>query len=89
MIYDLLFPYQRKIVDSAKEKDVAGLFMDTGTGKSYTMVGEGEKWGIMVREISQKDKCFMVLLTCGLKIKQISEYKKNNNDRTRYTCRNH
>ena len=30
----------------------------------------------MVREISQKDKCFMVLLTCGLKIKQISEYLK-------------
>ena len=24
----------------------------TGTGKTYTMVGEGEKWGIMVRSIS-------------------------------------
>ena len=24
----------------------------TGTGKTYTMVGEGEKWGIMVRAIS-------------------------------------
>ena len=30
----------------------------------------------MVREISQKDKCFMVSLICELKIKQISEYFK-------------
>ena len=30
----------------------------------------------MVREISQKHKCFMVSLICELKIKQISEYLK-------------
>ena len=45
----------------------------TGTGKTYTMVGEGEKWGIMVRSISdlfkiinqdkEKEKKFVIKIS--------------------------
>lgn len=35
MIYDILYPYQKKIVDTLKVNNSAGLFTDTGTGKSY------------------------------------------------------
>lgn len=35
MIYDILYPYQKKIVDTLKVNDSSGLFTDTGTGKSY------------------------------------------------------
>ena len=48
---------------------------------------------ILLSEISQKEKdkyCVIHQLHVeSKKIKQISEYKKNNNDRSRYTCRNH
>ncbi len=57
MIYDLLFPYQRKIVDDAKNKDVAGLFMDTGTGKSYTSLALYEQ------KIVQS-KCNKLIIIC-------------------------
>lgn len=35
MIYDILYPYQKQIVDSLKVHNSSGLFTDTGTGKSY------------------------------------------------------
>lgn len=35
MIYDVLYPYQKKIVDALKDNNSSGLFTDTGTGKSY------------------------------------------------------
>lgn len=35
MIYDILYPYQKKIVDTLKVNNSSGLFTDTGTGKSY------------------------------------------------------
>ena len=35
MIYDILYPYQKKIVDALKVNNSSGLFTDTGTGKSY------------------------------------------------------
>lgn len=57
MIYDLLFPYQRKIVDSAKDKDAVGLFMDTGTGKSYTSLALYEQ------KIVQS-KCNKLIIIC-------------------------
>ena len=36
MIYDLLYPYQKKIVDDLKNFDATALFLDVGTGKSIT-----------------------------------------------------
>lgn len=35
MIYDILYPYQKKIVDTLKVHNASALFTDTGTGKSY------------------------------------------------------
>ena len=36
MIYDLLYDYQKHIVDDLKGFDQSALFMDVGTGKSIT-----------------------------------------------------
>ena len=48
---------------------------------------------ILLSEISQTEKdkyCVIYQLHVeSKKIKQFSEYKKNNNDKTRYICRNH
>ena len=39
MIYNYLYDYQKNIVDRLKQFDSAGLFTDTGTGKSYMSIG--------------------------------------------------
>ena len=38
MTYDILYPYQRTIVDKLKEFNSSALFTDTGTGKSYMSI---------------------------------------------------
>jgi SNF2 family DNA or RNA helicase len=38
MIYDILYPYQQKIVNVLKDNSSGGLFTDTGTGKSYMAI---------------------------------------------------
>lgn len=38
MIYNILYDYQKQIVDRLKQNNVAGLFTDTGTGKSYMSI---------------------------------------------------
>ena len=35
MVYDILYPYQKTIVDKLKQYNSSALFTDTGTGKSY------------------------------------------------------
>lgn len=45
MIYSYLYDYQKQIVNNLKKHDSAGLFTDTGTGKSYMAIGlYQEKW---------------------------------------------
>ena len=39
MIYNYLYDYQKAIVNNLKRYDSAGLFTDTGTGKSYMSIG--------------------------------------------------
>ena len=58
MIYDSLYSYQKNIVDKLKQFKSAGLFTDTGTGKSYMSIAlYQEKW-------KQKlcNKCLVICL---------------------------
>lgn len=57
MIYDLLFPYQRKTVDELKEYDCSALFYDVGCGKSITSLALYEQ------KLVQK-KCKKLLIVC-------------------------
>ena len=57
MIYDLLFPYQRKTVDELKDYDCAALFYDVGCGKSITSLALYEQKLI-------QGKCKKLLIVC-------------------------
>ena len=46
MIYDKLYDYQKKIVDSRKDYESHALFMDMGTGKTITSLGLFEQSGL-------------------------------------------
>lgn len=57
MLYDLLYKYQKHIVDDLKDFDQSALFMDVGTGKSITSLALYEQ------KIIQK-KCNKLLIIC-------------------------
>lgn len=57
MLYDLLYPYQKKIVNDLKEYDSSALFMDVGTGKSITSLALYEQ------KVIQK-KCNKLIIIC-------------------------
>ena len=57
MLYNLLYDYQRKIVDDLKDLDVSALFMDVGTGKSITSLALYEQKLIT-------NKCNKLLIVC-------------------------
>ena len=58
MIYDYLYDYQKQIVNRLKNFDSAGLFTDTGTGKSYMSIGlYQEKW-----KQKKVNKCLVICL---------------------------
>lgn len=57
MIYELLYSYQKKIVDDLKNYDSGALFMDVGTGKSITSLALFEQKTI-------QGKCDKLLIVC-------------------------
>jgi SNF2 family DNA or RNA helicase len=57
MIYDLLYTYQKKIVDELKCFDATALFLDVGTGKSITSLALYEHKLIT-------NKCNKLLIVC-------------------------
>lgn len=57
MLYDLLYPYQKKIVDDLGGYDTGMLFMDVGTGKSITSLALYEQ------KVIQK-KCNKLIIVC-------------------------
>ena len=58
MIYNYLYDYQKQIVNRLKNFDSAGLFTDTGTGKSYMSIGlYQEKW-----KQKKVNKCLVICL---------------------------
>lgn len=57
MIYDLLFPYQKKTVDELKDNDCSALFYDVGCGKSITSLALYEQKVL-------QGKCNKLLIIC-------------------------
>ena len=57
MLYDLLYPYQKKIVDDLKVYDSSALFMDVGTGKSITSLS-------LYEQKQLQNKCDKLLIIC-------------------------
>lgn len=58
MIYNSLYDYQKKIVDTLKVNNAGGLFTDTGTGKSYMSIAlYQEKW-----KEKKVNKCLVICL---------------------------
>lgn len=57
MIYELLYPYQKKIVDDLKNYDSSALFLDVGTGKSITSLALYEQKYMQL-------KCNKLLIIC-------------------------
>ena len=57
MIYNLLYPYQKTIVNDLKDFDSCGLFMDVGTGKSITSLALYEQKTI-------QGKCNKLVIVC-------------------------
>lgn len=68
MIYDYLYDYQKEIVDKLKNLKSAGLFTDTGTGKSYMSIALfQEKW-----KQKKVKKCLVICL-----LGKIEEWKRD------------
>lgn len=57
MLYNLLYPYQKNIVDDLKNFDSSALFMDVGTGKSITSLALYEQKLV-------QSKCKKLLIVC-------------------------
>lgn len=57
MIYDLLYDYQKKIVDDLKDFDSSALFLDVGTGKSITSLA-------LYEQKQLQGKCNKLLIIC-------------------------
>lgn len=57
MIYNLLYPYQKNIVNDLKDFDSSALFMDVGTGKSITSLALYEQKLV-------QNKCKKLLIVC-------------------------
>lgn len=71
MIYDILYPYQKKIVNYLKQYDASALFTDTGTGKSYMSIS------IYQDKYMQKkvNKCLVICLL-GKVDEWVRDFKK-------------
>ena len=57
MLYNLLYPYQKNIVDDLKDFDSSALFLDVGTGKSITSLALYEQKLV-------QNKCKKLLIVC-------------------------
>lgn len=68
MLYDMLYAYQKKIVDDLKSLDSCALFMDVGTGKSITSLALYEQ------KLIQK-KCNKLLIICLCA--KVNEWKRD------------
>ena len=66
MLYDLLYQYQKKIVDDLKNYDCGALFMDVGTGKSITSLALYEQ-----KLIQGKCKKLLIICLCA----KLNEWK--------------
>lgn len=66
MLYDLLYPYQKKIVNDLKDYDSNALFMDVGTGKSITSLALFEQ-----KQIQKKCNKLLIICLCA----KIEEWK--------------
>lgn len=55
MIYDKLYPWQKKLVDNIKDKDSYGLFLDCGLGKTPI--------SLALAEVNNCDKIMIITLT--------------------------
>lgn len=68
MLYDLLYPYQKKIVNDLKEYDSSALFMDVGTGKSITSLALYEQ-----KQVQKKCNKLLIICLCA----KIEEWKED------------
>ncbi len=68
MIYDLLYPYQKTIVNDLKDYDSSALFMDVGTGKSITSLALFEQ-----KRIQRKCDKLLIICLCA----KIEEWKSD------------
>jgi len=68
MLYDLLYPYQKKIVDDLKDYDSNALFMDVGTGKSITSLALFEQ-----KQLQHKCNKLLIICLCA----KIEEWKED------------
>ena len=66
MIYDLLYDYQKKIVDDLKDFNSSALFLDVGTGKSITSLALFEQ-----KQIQGKCNKLLIICLCA----KINEWK--------------
>ena len=57
MLYNLLYEYQKKIVDDLKQYDSCGLFLDVGTGKSITSLA-------LYEQKTLQNKCNKLIIIC-------------------------
>ena len=68
MLYDLLYPYQKRIVDDLKDYDSSALFMDVGTGKSITSLALYEQ-----KQLQKKCNKLLIICLCA----KIEEWKSD------------
>lgn len=59
MIYNILFDYQKQLVDYLTQFKATGLFSDTGTGKSYMSIAMYQKYKYIDKAV---DKCLIICL---------------------------
>lgn len=65
-VYECLYDWQKKIVDSAAEKKMYGLFLDMGTGKTVQALAIAEKLrATKVLIVTKKAKAIETVLTPG------------------------
>lgn len=68
MLYNLLFEYQKNIVNELKDFDSVALFMDVGTGKSITSLALYEQ-----KLIQKRVKKLLIICLCA----KLNEWKKD------------
>lgn len=66
MLYDLLYDYQKHIVDDLKDLDQAALFLDVGCGKSITSLALYEQ-----KQLQGKCKKLLIICLCA----KLNEWK--------------
>ena len=68
MLYDLLYTYQKNIVNDLKDFDQSALFMDVGTGKSITSLALYEQ-----KLVQSKCKKLLIICLCA----KLNEWKND------------